>query len=262
MGIGEQPLGTIGPAALWAQVWSEVPSVAKVSTSPYAPSGPLAPGPDLLPWWMSESRLVMPHSLRSHGLQSPRNSPGQNTGVGSLSLLQGIFPTHGSNPSLPQVDYLPERILEWVAYPFSSGSSRPRNQTRVSCIAGGFFTSWDTREALKWLLKVDHNMPQGHLPAHWITNFQSSAPQWKKWFSHFLNLLGGGPSHRKRLTIHSDPNFWLLSAYPPNTWIKEFRPEQSSGLGFIAFTAVTQVQSLVRDLRSCKLSGATKEIKM
>ena len=39
------------------------------------------------------------------------------------------------------------RILEWVTYPFSRGSSWPRNQTRVSCIAGGFFTSWDTREA-------------------------------------------------------------------------------------------------------------------
>ena len=34
------------------------------------------------------------------------------------------------------------RILEWVTYPFSSGSSWPRDQTRVSCIAGGFFTSW------------------------------------------------------------------------------------------------------------------------
>ena len=37
--------------------------------------------------------------LLSHGLYSPWNSPGQNTGVGSLSLLQGIFPTHGLNPS-------------------------------------------------------------------------------------------------------------------------------------------------------------------
>ena len=36
------------------------------------------------------------------------------------------------------------RILEWVGNPFSSGSSWPRNQTRVSCIAGGFFTSWAT----------------------------------------------------------------------------------------------------------------------
>ena len=40
------------------------------------------------------------------------------------------------------------RILEWVASPFSSGSSRPRNWTGVSCIAGGFFTNWAIREAL------------------------------------------------------------------------------------------------------------------
>ena len=43
----------------------------------------------------------MSDSLRPHGLYSPWNSPGQNTGVGSLSLLQGIFPTQGSNPCLP-----------------------------------------------------------------------------------------------------------------------------------------------------------------
>ena len=40
---------------------------------------------------------------------------------------------------------LQARILEWAAYPFSSGSSQPRNQTRVTCIAGGFFTNWDIR---------------------------------------------------------------------------------------------------------------------
>ena len=34
------------------------------------------------------------------------------------------------------------RTLEWVAYPFSRGSSQLRNQTGVSCIAGGFFTNW------------------------------------------------------------------------------------------------------------------------
>ena len=39
------------------------------------------------------------------------------------------------------------RILEWVAYPFSSGSSRPRNQTGVSCITGRFFTNWAIRGA-------------------------------------------------------------------------------------------------------------------
>ena len=49
----------------------------------------------------SESCSVMSNSLQTHGLYSPWNSPGQNTGVGSPYLLQGFFPTQGSNPSLP-----------------------------------------------------------------------------------------------------------------------------------------------------------------
>ena len=39
--------------------------------------------------------------MQPHGLYTPWNSPGQHTGVGSLSLLQGVFPTQGSNPGLP-----------------------------------------------------------------------------------------------------------------------------------------------------------------
>ena len=54
---------------------------------------------ELLLW--SESRSVMSDSLWPHGLYSTWNSPGQNTGVGSLSLLQEIFPTQGLNPGLP-----------------------------------------------------------------------------------------------------------------------------------------------------------------
>ena len=48
----------------------------------------------------SESHSVVSNSLQPHGLYSPWNSPGKNTGVGSLSFLQGIFPTQGSNPGL------------------------------------------------------------------------------------------------------------------------------------------------------------------
>ena len=44
---------------------------------------------------------VISNSLQPHGLYSPWNSPGQNNGVGGHSLLQGIFPTQGSNPGLP-----------------------------------------------------------------------------------------------------------------------------------------------------------------
>ena len=99
----------------------------------------------------SESHSVMPNSLQLHGLYSPCNSPGQNTevgsssllqdswnspgqdtGAGSQSLLQGIFPTQGLNPG-PLLNQLSHqgspKILEWVAYPFSSRSSWPRNRT-------------------------------------------------------------------------------------------------------------------------------------
>ena len=48
-------------------------------------------------------------TLRPYGLYSPWNSPGDNAGVGSLSLLQGIFPTQGFEPRSPilQADSLP-----------------------------------------------------------------------------------------------------------------------------------------------------------
>ena len=49
----------------------------------------------------SESRSVMSDSLQPHGLYNSWNSPLQNTGMGCCSLLQGIFPTQGSNPGLP-----------------------------------------------------------------------------------------------------------------------------------------------------------------
>ena len=87
--------------------------------------------------------LCNPMDYTVHGILQARI-----TGVGSLSFLQGIFPTQRSNPGLPHCRWIlyqlshkgSPRILEWVAYPFSSRSSQPRNQTRVSCIAGGFFT--------------------------------------------------------------------------------------------------------------------------
>ena len=91
----------------------------------------------------SESRSVVFNFLQPHRLYSPWNFPGQDTRVGSLSLLQGSFPgllnyrwvlyqlSHKGSP----------RILEWVAYPFFSESCRHRNQTRVPYIAGIFFTN-------------------------------------------------------------------------------------------------------------------------
>ena len=80
--------------------------------------------------------------------------PGKNARMDCHLLLQGIFPTQGLNPGLPhcrqtlsQLSHKGSlRILERVAYPFSSGFSWPR-KAGVSCIAGGFFTNWAIREA-------------------------------------------------------------------------------------------------------------------
>ena len=82
-----------------------------------------------------------PPSSSVHG-----DSPGKNTEVG-----RHAFPTQGSNPCLPhcrQILYHLSHqgspgILECVDYPFSRGPSQPRNQTRVSCITGIFFTNYE-----------------------------------------------------------------------------------------------------------------------
>ena len=106
----------------------------------------------------SVSYSVVLDSLRPNGLWPAKLlclwiSPGKNIGIGCLFLLQGIFPTQGSNPGLPHCRRIlyqmshkgSPRILVWVAYPFSSGSSWPRNPTGVSCIAGEFFTSMEVQ---------------------------------------------------------------------------------------------------------------------
>ena len=106
----------------------------------------------------SESLSDMSNSFWPHELYSP----GQNTGLGSLTLLQGIFPTQGSNPGLPnlafepkspafQVDSLPNELQGKPKntgvgnLSFLRGSSQPRNWTGVSCIEGIFFTNWAIR---------------------------------------------------------------------------------------------------------------------
>ena len=62
-------------------------------------------------------KVTQSDSLWPHGLYSPWNSPGQNTGVGNCSLLQGIFPTQGLNPGLPH--------CRWILYQLShQGSPR------------------------------------------------------------------------------------------------------------------------------------------
>ena len=105
--------------------------------------------------------LCNPMDYNPSGSSVHGDSSGKNIGVGCHAFLQRIFPTWGLNLGLPHCRWIlyhlshqgSPRILAWVAYPFSSESSWPRNWTRVSWIAGGFFTSWATKEALILCIK-------------------------------------------------------------------------------------------------------------
>ena len=122
------------------------------------------------PWWeaghprmhlvlclvtQSCPNLCNPMDCSLPGSSVHRGSPGKNTGPSCHALLLGIFLTQGSNPGLLHCRWILYHLchegspwmLQWIANPSSRGSSRPRNQTGVSYIAGRFFNSWATREA-------------------------------------------------------------------------------------------------------------------
>ena len=94
--------------------------------------------------WRSESCSVVSNSLRPHGLYDPWNSLSQNS-------------------------------LEWIAFPFSRGSSQPRDRTHVSCIGRRVLYQWATREA--------HVSPPLFLQLSFLSSlchFQRKAPRKKK----------------------------------------------------------------------------------
>ena len=129
-------------------------------------SGTSSPTTRLFPLLVapSEDRVrlvtsVMSNSLRRHGpwparLLCPWDSPGENTAVGchdqkvlilvqsevAQSCLTLCDPMDYNLPGSSIHRVFQARVLEWVAISFSSGSSQPRNRTRVSCIAGRRFT--------------------------------------------------------------------------------------------------------------------------
>ena len=139
---------------------------------------------------------------------NPLNSPGQNTKAGSLSILRGILTTQVSNLGLPHcrqvLDQLGHqespRILEWVAYPFSSRSSQPRNRTGVSLY-------------YRWILyKLSYQFNSGQSLSRvwpfvipWTAAHQASLSITNSWSLLKLHWVSGAnrPSHP------------LSSPYPP-----------------------------------------------
>ena len=125
----------------------------KMHTHTYTYNGILL----LLLLLLSRFSRVQPHRQQPTRLPHPWDSPGKNTGVGCHFLPQCMKVKSESEvtqscPTLRDLmDYsLPgssvhgisqARIPEWVAIPSSRGSSPPRDQTRISCIVGRFFTA-------------------------------------------------------------------------------------------------------------------------
>ena len=100
----------------------------------------------------SESCSVVSNCLRPHGLHSPWNSPGQNAAGGSLSLLQWIFPTQGSNPGLPHCG--------WILYQLSHEKATPKyliihlQSTQHSSGSFSFHSSQFPSHHFYWLFHV------------------------------------------------------------------------------------------------------------
>ena len=105
-----------------------------------------------------------PHELQPTRLLCPWNSPGQNNGVGSCSLLQGIFPTQGSNPGLPHLQA-------------DSAFSRPIRSVQFShsVVSDSF-----------WSHKLQHAKPPCPSPTPGV--YSNSCPS-SRWCSTSLNLL-------------------------------------------------------------------------
>ena len=112
--------------------------------------------------------------------------------MGSLFLLHGLFPTQGSNSGLPHCRWIlykvshkgSPRTQEWLAYPFSSGLSWPRNQTGVSCIAGGLFNHWAIREVASQVAQWLKNPPGNAGDMGSITDSAWEGPLEKEMATH------------------------------------------------------------------------------
>ena len=108
----------------------------------------------------------MSNSLQPHGLYSPRNSPGQNTEMGSLPLSQGIFATQGSNPGLP--------CCRWMFHHLShqGNPSRTRPGTKEECENCVKETVWQPNQYL--LIQFNHHIAYFTLFKHHLFHFWNS----------------------------------------------------------------------------------------
>ena len=155
----------------------------------------------LRPWHISESesRSVVSDSLKFHGLYSPWNSPGQNTGVGSLSLLQGIFPTQGSNRGLLH--------CRWILYQLNYEGSPHKNEG----IWGK--PSWHIRSIQKCYCT---GMGWTNLWVTWLSIHLNGFATGGAPFQTLLGTKVGGWLQGRSFFV-----FWLPLSPPTDLWVLE-----------------------------------------
>ena len=135
-----------------------------------------------------------------------------------------LFVTLGDDPMGYTVHrILQVRILEWAAFPFSRGSSQPRDQTQVSCIAGRFSTSWATREALAWdVFCTRYPLILANYILYMVLTFTALSSQTTLCSSSLFELQKGGPStiYKRQWTQILD--YWTARFSYWATWLSAY----------------------------------------
>ena len=110
----------------------------------------------------SERHSVVSDSLQPYGPYSPWNSPGQHTGLGSLSLLQGTFPTQGLNPGLPHCRQILYQLSHKLWYKSSSGKSGSTDPSlALQVVERGSKYRWECEQTFDLFMLCDHRTGKG-----------------------------------------------------------------------------------------------------
>ena len=153
---------------------------------------------------------------------------GKEKGIGPPS--PGDLPNPGIKPRSPALweDSLPaepQRKPEWVAYPFSSQSSQPRNLTRVSYIVEGFFTNWAIREAAWDWVCLKSSFPEtdlrlSDLPAGDILGHALRSKTYEEWKSRNSQRKNWNITQLQRQSQPTLVVVWSRNGLSQLSWIK------------------------------------------
>ena len=145
---------------------------------------------NIQPWHESESesRSVLSDFLQPHGVHSPWNSPSQNSGVGNLSVLRGIFPTQGSNPGLPHCRQILYQLSYQRTYSFPNFEPVYFSMSSSNCCFLTCIQVFQEAGKVVWYYHLCKNFPQ-FVVIHKLKGFSivKGFPYVVKFKSEFFN---------------------------------------------------------------------------